>query len=69
MAEVCDRYGERRGAYRILVGRSKRERERDHLEDLGVGGKIRLKWIMWKSFGNAWIGLMWFRIGTRGGLL
>ena len=26
---MCDRYGERRGAYRILVGRSKRERERE----------------------------------------
>ena len=44
-------------------------RERDHLEDLGMGGKIRLKLIMWKSVENAWTGLVWFRTRTRGGLL
>jgi ABC-type enterochelin transport system permease subunit len=30
----------RRGAYRVLV------RERNHLEDLGVDGRIILKWIL-----------------------
>jgi hypothetical protein len=35
--------GERRSAYRDLVGRL--EGERDHLRDLGVDGKIILKWI------------------------
>jgi hypothetical protein len=35
------RMGEGRGAYRVLVGRLK---ARDHWEDLGVGGRITLKW-------------------------
>jgi hypothetical protein len=38
--------GDRRGAYRVLVGRPE---ERAHLKDLGVDGKIILKRIfkMW----------------------
>jgi hypothetical protein len=36
------RIGKGRGAYRILVGRPER---RNHLEDLGVGVRIILKWI------------------------
>ena len=34
------RVGDRKGAYRVLVGDL---REGDHLEDLGVGGSIILK--------------------------
>jgi hypothetical protein len=34
--------GDRRGVYRVLVGRPE---GKSHLEDLGVDGKIILKWI------------------------
>jgi hypothetical protein len=35
--------GEKRNAYRILVGKPK---EGDHYEDLDVGGRIILRWIL-----------------------
>jgi hypothetical protein len=35
--------GERRGVYRILVGNL---RERDHLEEAGVDGRITFRWIL-----------------------
>jgi hypothetical protein len=34
------RLGDRRGAYRVLV---RRPEEREHLEDLGIDGKVILK--------------------------
>ena len=58
--------GERRGTYKVLVGKPE---ETDHLEDVGVDGRIILKGILKKSFARAWIGLLWLRIGTSGGLL
>jgi hypothetical protein len=40
--------------------------EGDHLDDLGVDGRIILKWIFRKWDGEAWIGLLWLMTG-RGG--
>ena len=37
-------------------------REREHLEDQGVDGRIILIW-------RAWTGSSWIRIGTGGGAL
>jgi hypothetical protein len=36
--------------------------ERDHTADLGVDWRIILKWIVKKSDGEAWTGLLWLRI-------
>ena len=44
-------------------------RERDHLEELGVDGKIILRWIFRKRDVGEWTGLMWLRIGTGERLL
>jgi hypothetical protein len=60
------RMGEKRGAYRILVGDL---REGDHLGDPGVDWRIILKWLFNMWDGGAWAGLSWLRIGTGGGLL
>jgi len=60
---------ERRGAYRILVGRSDRRR---------LLGRPRCRWgdnikmdhqeVGWRG-GETWTGLSWLRIGTGGGYL
>jgi prenyltransferase beta subunit len=60
------RMGERRGAYRFLVGNLT---ERDHLEDTDVDGKIILRWIFRKWNGGPLTGLTWLRLGTGGGHL
>jgi len=44
-------------------------RERDHLVDPGVDGRIILRYIFRKWYVGAWIGTVWLRIGTGGGLL
>jgi hypothetical protein len=52
-----------RGLYRVLVGSL---RERHYLGDLGIVGRIILRWIFRKGYRWAWTGLIWLGIGTGG---
>jgi hypothetical protein len=52
--------------YRVLV---RKPEGKNHLEDLGVDGKIKLRWIFRKWDVEAWTGSIWLGIGTGGGLL
>ena len=44
-------------------------RERDHLENTGVNGRIILSLIFRKLDVGSWTGSSWLRIGTGGGHL
>jgi len=44
-------------------------RERDHLEDSGIDGRIILRWIFRNWDVGAWTGSICLRIGTGGRLL
>jgi hypothetical protein len=52
--------GEKRNVYRILVGKPEGKRPL---------GRPRRRWILDRQDGTEWIGLIWLRIGTSGGLL
>jgi hypothetical protein len=43
-----------------LVGKSK---GKDHWEEQDIGGWTVIKWILERSSGMVWIGLIWLRIG------
>jgi hypothetical protein len=58
--------GDSRGVYRVFWWGNLKERY--HLKDPGVDGRIDLilRWIFRKWDGKAWTGLIWIRIGTGG---
>jgi len=58
--------GDRTGLYRILVGNL---REKDHLEDPGIGGRIILICIFRKWDVGTWTVPIWLRIRTGDGHL
>ena len=41
-------------------------KERDHLGDPGVDGRVILRWIFRKWCVGVWTGLSWLKIGTGG---
>jgi len=53
----------------IKLRRMRNLRERDHLENPGINGRIISRFIFRKWNGRAWTGLIWLTIGTGGGLL
>jgi hypothetical protein len=56
--------GEKRNAYRLLVGKPEEKRPLRL-----VGGWIILGWILERWDGVMWTGLVWLRIGTGGEML
>jgi hypothetical protein len=61
------RTGERKDGYSVWGWENLRERE--HLRDPGVDGRIILRWIFWKLDVEVWTGSIWLRIGTGDGHL
>jgi len=59
--------GESRGV--CILGWGGEVRERDHLEDQGIDGRIILRGTCRKWDVRAWTGSMWLRIGRGGGHL
>jgi hypothetical protein len=60
------RVGEKRNAYRLLVGKPEGKRP---VGRQGLGGWTILGWILERCDGVMWTGLVWLRIGTSGELL
>ena len=59
-------YGERRGVYRVLVGKPE---GKNHLRDPGVDGRLIVRWILRKCDVGLRTGSSWLRTGTDGGHL
>jgi hypothetical protein len=66
MRRACSTYGKEKS---IIHGFGRHQRERDHLEDPGIDGKIILRWFFRKWDVGVWTGSSWLRIGTGGGHL
>jgi len=60
------RMGEMKNTYKFWL---KNLKGRDHSEDLDVDRKIILEWILEIYVVRVWIGFIWLRIVTSGGLM
>jgi hypothetical protein len=58
-----------RGEKRVQGCSGKARREKNHLEDQGVDGRMGSKWTLERLVGEGWSGFTWLRIGTIDGLL
>jgi hypothetical protein len=68
VGRACSTNGEKRNAYRILVGTPEGKRPLRRLRQRWVDNiKMNLREIGWN--GMEWIGSNWLKIGTSGGLL
>jgi hypothetical protein len=55
-----------RGEDRCIQVLGENLRERDHLEDPGIDGRIIVRWIFRKWDVGIWTGSSWISIGTGG---
>jgi hypothetical protein len=55
--------GEGRNVYGVLWERPK---EKDHLKDKGVDGRMGSKWTLGRLVEGVWSGFTWLRIGISG---
>jgi hypothetical protein len=44
-------------------------KEKDHLRDQGIDGRMGSKWTVGRLVGEVWSGFTWLMIGIVGGLL
>jgi hypothetical protein len=58
--------GEGRNVYRVWWESPK---EKDHLKDQGVDGRLRSKWTLGRMVAGVWSGFTWLRTGIIGRLL
>jgi hypothetical protein len=66
LADHVARVRDTRNAYKFLLGNLK---GRDYSEDLGVYGRIILKWVLKKFCVKSWTGFIWLRIRSSGDLV
>jgi hypothetical protein len=66
MGGACSTHGEVRNSYKYLAGSPQRKK---NLGDLGVYGRVILKWILEKQDVRVRTGLNWLSMGFSSGLL
>ena len=68
IVRICGTYGRRERCLRGFGGGGELK-ERDHTEDLAVGGWLILEWFFKKWDGDTWTGLIWLKKWAGDGLL